>query len=41
MPLETVPLIVLYEFSIVLARIFGQPAEAALDDVPATSSWRR
>jgi sec-independent protein translocase protein TatC len=38
MLLETVPLIVLYEFSIVLARIFGQPAEAALDDVPATSS---
>jgi len=37
MLLETVPLIVLYEFSIVLARIFGQPAEAALDDVPATS----
>jgi sec-independent protein translocase protein TatC len=37
MLLETVPLIVLYEFSIVLARVFGQPAEAAPDDVPATS----
>ena len=37
MLLETAPLIVLYEFSIVLARIFGQPAEAPLDDVPATS----
>jgi sec-independent protein translocase protein TatC len=35
MLLETGPLILLYEFSIVLARIFGQPASAPLVDAPA------
>ena len=35
MLLETAPLIVLYELSIVLARAFGQPAPAPLTDAPA------
>ena len=35
MLIETAPLIVLYELSIVLARIFGQPAPAPLADAPA------
>ena len=34
MLLETAPLIVLYELSIVLARLFGQPAPAPLTDAP-------
>jgi sec-independent protein translocase protein TatC len=38
MLLETVPLIALYEFSIVLARIFGRPARGTLSDAPATSA---
>jgi sec-independent protein translocase protein TatC len=38
MLLETAPLIALYELSIVLARIFGQPAAAPLTDAPAASS---
>jgi sec-independent protein translocase protein TatC len=35
MLIETAPLIVLYEASIVLARAFGQPAPAPLADAPA------
>ena len=36
MLLETVPLVALYEFSIVLARVFGRPiGTARLDDSPA------
>jgi len=35
MLIETAPLIVLYEASIVLARAFGQPASAPLADAPA------
>jgi sec-independent protein translocase protein TatC len=35
MLIETAPLIVLYEVSIVLARAFGQPAPAPLADTPA------
>jgi sec-independent protein translocase protein TatC len=38
MLLETLPLMILYEFSIVLARIFGRPVGASLDDAPATST---
>jgi sec-independent protein translocase protein TatC len=38
MLLETVPLIALYEFSIVLARLFGQPAGEALGEAPAPST---
>jgi sec-independent protein translocase protein TatC len=38
MLLETAPLIALYELSIVLARAFGQPAQAALTDAPAPGS---
>jgi sec-independent protein translocase protein TatC len=34
MLIETAPLIVLYELSIVLARVFGQPAPAPLADAP-------
>jgi len=34
MLLETAPLILLYELSIVLARVFGQPSPAALADPP-------
>ena len=37
MLLETAPLILLYELSIVLARAFGRPAEAPLTDAPAGS----
>ncbi|HEX3733915.1 MAG TPA: twin-arginine translocase subunit TatC [Solirubrobacterales bacterium] len=37
MLLETAPLIVLYELSIVLARVFGQPAAPPLSDAPAES----
>ena len=35
MLLETAPLILLYELSIVLARLFGQPKPAPLTDAPA------
>ena len=35
MLLETAPLIALYEISIVLARVFGQPRQAALFDAPS------
>jgi Sec-independent protein secretion pathway component TatC len=35
MLIETAPLIVLYEASIVLARAFGQPASTPLADAPA------
>jgi sec-independent protein translocase protein TatC len=38
MLLETAPLVFLYELSIVLARIFGQPGPAPLADVPAAGS---
>jgi sec-independent protein translocase protein TatC len=38
MLLETVPLILLYELSIVLARLFGQPRPAPLADAPAPGS---
>jgi sec-independent protein translocase protein TatC len=38
MLLETAPLILLYELSIVLARLFGQPAPAPLADAPAGSN---
>lgn len=38
MLLETAPLILLYELSIVLARLFGQPQAAPLADAPATGS---
>jgi sec-independent protein translocase protein TatC len=38
MLLETAPLILLYELSIVLARLFGQPQSAPLTDAPATGS---
>ena len=38
MLLETAPLILLYELSIVLARVFGQPAPAPLTDAPAGGS---
>ncbi len=38
MLLETAPLIVLYELSIVLARAFGQPAGPALEDAPPTGA---
>jgi len=38
MLLETAPLILLYELSIVLARLFGQPKPAPLTDAPATGS---
>jgi len=38
MLIETAPLIALYELSIVLARIFGQPAPAPLADAPAPGS---
>jgi Sec-independent protein secretion pathway component TatC len=38
MLIETAPLIVLYELSIVLARLFGQPAPTPLTDAPAPSS---
>jgi sec-independent protein translocase protein TatC len=37
MLLETVPLIILYELSIVLARLFGRPLKEPLSDAPATS----
>jgi sec-independent protein translocase protein TatC len=37
MLLETVPLIILYELSIVLARLFGRPLREPLGDAPATS----
>jgi sec-independent protein translocase protein TatC len=38
MLLETAPLILLYELSIVLARLFGQPRAAPLTDAPAPGS---
>jgi sec-independent protein translocase protein TatC len=38
MLLETAPLILLYELSIVLARLFGQPKAAPLTDAPAPGS---
>jgi len=38
MLLETAPLILLYELSIVLARLFGQPKPVPLTDAPATGS---
>lgn len=38
MLLEMVPLIALYELSIVLARIFSRPLRGTLDDAPATSA---
>jgi len=38
MLLETAPLILLYELSIVLARLFGQPRTAPLTDAPAPGS---
>lgn len=38
MLLETIPLIALYEFSIVLARLFGGPVRGALGEAPAPST---
>jgi sec-independent protein translocase protein TatC len=38
MLLETAPLVLLYELSIVLARVFGQPRPAPLGDAPAEGS---
>jgi sec-independent protein translocase protein TatC len=38
MLLETAPLIVLYELSIILARVFGTPAPKPLTDAPAAGS---
>jgi sec-independent protein translocase protein TatC len=38
MLLETAPLIALYEFSIVLARLFGQPGDSALNEPAASES---